>query len=144
MRTIVSAILSVAVAVLIVTACTPSASTAAHSGAPAVPTGLPGSSTPVSITLSPVAPASAHELAAAAKLISERVVRSGLPVLSAAAGHAGAATVFGGNVVLTGRAADKTALEDLAGMGVLRLRHVLLQEPAGGATNGMHAWCTRG
>jgi hypothetical protein len=136
MRTIVSALLGVAVAVLMVTACTSSASTAAPSGTSAAPTGLSNSSAPVSITLSPVAAASAHELAAAAKLISERVAQSGLPVLSAAAGHAGAAAVSRGNVVLTGLAADKTALEGLAGMGVLRFRHVLLEEPAGGATNG--------
>jgi hypothetical protein len=136
MRTIVSAIAGVAVAVLTVTACTSSASTAAPSGTPAAPTGLSDSSAPVSITLSPVAPASAHELAAVAKLISERVAQSGLPVLSAAAGPAGAATVSGRNVVLTGLVADKTALEGLAGMGVLRIRHVLLQEPAGGQSNG--------
>jgi len=96
-------------------------------GGPAAPTGLSGSSAQVSITLSPVAPASAPELAAAARLISERVVQSGLP---------GAATVSGRNVVLTGRAADKAALEGLAGMGVLRIRHVLLEEPAGEAASG--------
>jgi hypothetical protein len=97
------------------------------SGGPAAPAGLSGSSAQVSITLSPVTPASAAELAAAARLISERVAGSGLP---------GAATVSGQNVVLTGHAADKTALEGLAGMGVLRFRHVLLEEPAGGAANG--------
>jgi preprotein translocase subunit SecD len=96
-------------------------------GGPAASTGLSGSSASVSITLSPVTPASADELAAAARLISERVVQSGLP---------GAASVSGRNVVLTGPAADKTALEDLARMGVLRFRHVLLEEPAGGAANG--------
>jgi SecDF, P1 head subdomain len=136
MRTLASALLTVAVVALTMTACTSSASPAAPSGTPAAPTGLSNSSAPVSITLSPVAPVSAHELAAAARLISERVVQSGLPVLSAAAGHAGAATVSGRNVVLTGLAADKTALEGLAGMGVLRFRHVLLEEPAGGAVNG--------
>lgn len=96
-------------------------------GGPAAPTGVSDSSAPVSVTLSPVVPASARELAAAARLISERVARSGLP---------GAATVSGRNVVLTGHAADKTALEGLAGMGVLRFRHVLLEEPAGGAASG--------
>ena len=96
-------------------------------GGPAAPSGLSGSSASVSITLSPVAPTSADELAAAARLISERVVQSGLP---------GAATVAGRNVVLTGPAADKKALEGLAGMGVLRFRHVLLEEPAGGAASG--------
>jgi SecDF, P1 head subdomain len=136
MRTIVSAMLSVAATVLTVTACTSSASTPAPSGTSAAPTGLSGSSASVSITLSPVAPASAHELAAAAQLISERVAQSGLPVLSAAGSHAGAATVSGRNVVLTGLAADKTALEGLAGMGVLRFRHVLLEEPADGAASG--------
>jgi hypothetical protein len=98
-----------------------------YGGTPSAPAGLSGSSAPVSITLSPVAPASAHELAAAARLISERVAQSGLP---------GAATVSGRNVVVTGLAADKTALEGLAGMGVLRFRHVLLEEPAGGAASG--------
>ena len=98
-----------------------------NGGGPAAPTGLSGSSASVSITLSPVAPTSADELAAAARLISERVVQSGLP---------GAATVAGRNVVLTGPAADKAALEGLAGMGVLRFRHVLLEEPAGGAASG--------
>jgi hypothetical protein len=136
MRTAVSAIAGVAAAALMVTACTSSSSTAAPSGTSAAPTGLSSSSAPVSITLSPEAPASAHELAAAAQLISERVARSGLPVLSGAAGHAGAATVSGRNVVLTGLAADKTALEGLAGMGVLRFRHVLLEEPAGGKVMG--------
>jgi len=90
----------------------------------------------VEITLSPVARVSADQLAAAARLISERVARSGLPVLPAAASHAGAATVVGPNVVLTGLAADKSALEGLAGMGVLRFRHVLLEEPADGPANG--------
>ena len=98
-----------------------------NGGGRAAPNGLSGSSAPVTITLSPVASASAAELAAAARLISERVALSGLP---------GTATVSGGNVVLTGHAADKTALEGLAGMGVLRFRHVLLEEPAGGAANG--------
>jgi len=98
-----------------------------NGGGPAAPTGLSGSSARVSITLSPVAPASADELAAAARLISARVAQSGLP---------GAATVSGRNVVLTGPAADKTALEGLAGMGMFRFRHVLLEEPAGGAASG--------
>jgi SecD-like export protein len=136
MRTLASTMLGVAVLVLTVTACTSSASPAAPSGTPSAPTGLSSSSAPVSITLSPVAPASARELAAAARLISKRVAQSGLPVLSAAAGHGGAATVSGRNVVLTGLAADKTALEGLAGMGVLRIRHVLLEEPAGGVASG--------
>jgi preprotein translocase subunit SecD len=136
MRTIVPAMLGIAVAVLTVTACTSSASTAAPSGTPAAPTGFSSSSAPVAITLSPVAPASAHELAAAAQMISERVARSGLPVLSATAGHSGAATVSGPDVVLTGLATDKAALEGLAGMGVLRFRRVLLQEPAGGQAYG--------
>ena len=136
MRTLASTILGVAVLGLMVTACTSSASPAAPSGTPSAPTGLSNSSAPVSITLSPVAPATAHELAAAARLISKRVAQSGLPVLSSAAGHAGAATVSGRNVVLTGLAADKTALEGLAGMGVLRIRHVLLEEPAGGGASG--------
>jgi hypothetical protein len=96
-------------------------------GGPAARSGLSGSSAPVSITLSPVAPASAPELAAAARLISERAVQSGLP---------GAATVSGRNVVLTGLAADKAELEGLAAMGMLRFRHVLLEEPAGGAASG--------
>lgn len=113
-----------------------SASPAASSGTAAARTGTSNNSARVSITLSPVAPASAHKLAAAARLISERVARSGLPVLSAAAGHAGAATVSGRNIVLTGLAADKTALESLAGMGVLRIRHVLLEQPPGGAAYG--------
>ena len=135
MRTLASTILGVAVLGLMVTACTSSASPAAPSGTPSAPTGS-NSSAAVSITLSPVAPATAHELAAAARLISKRVAQSGLPVLSSAAGHAGAATVSGRNVVLTGLAADKTALEGLAGMGVLRIRHVLLEEPAGGGASG--------
>ena len=122
------AVLAVAVSLIVVKSI--------DGGGPAAPTGLSGSSASVSITLSPVAPASVPELAAAAQLISERVARSGLPVLSAAAGHAGAATVSGRNVVLTGLAADKTALEGLARTGMLRFRHVLLEEPAGGAVNG--------
>jgi preprotein translocase subunit SecD len=137
MKTTVSAIAGVAVAALMVTACTSSGSSAVPAGTPAPSTtSAPAAQQVVSITLSPVAPASAAELAAAAKLISERVAQSGLPVTSAAGSNAGAATVSGGNVVLTGPAADKTALEGLAGMGVLRLRHVLLEEPAGGAATG--------
>lgn len=135
MRTTVSAIAGVAVTVLMVTACTssapsaPSAPSAAPSGPPAASiSSAPAVQSFVSITLSPAVPASAHVLADAAQLIGERAARSGLL-------HARAA-VSGRNVVLTGLAADETALEGLAGMGVLRFRHVLLQEPAGGETSG--------
>jgi hypothetical protein len=129
MRTTGSAIAGVAAAVLMVTACTSSASSTAPSGTPvASVSSAPAVQSFVSITLSPVVPASAHDLAAAAQLIGERAARSGLL-------HARAA-VSARNVVLTGLAADETALEGLAGMGVLRIRNVLLQQPAGGGTNG--------
>jgi preprotein translocase subunit SecD len=129
MRTTGSAIAGVAVAVLMVTACTSSASSTAPSGTPAASiSSAPAVQSFVSITLSPVVPASTHDLAAAAQLIGERAARSGLL-------HARAA-VSGRNVVLTGLAADQNALESLAGMGVLRIRHVLLQQPAGGGTHG--------
>jgi hypothetical protein len=129
MRTTGSAMAGVAVAVLMVTACTSSASSAAPPGTPAASiSSAPAVQSFVSITLSPVVPASAHDLAAAAQLIGERAARSGLR-------HARAA-VSGRNVVLTGLAADENALEGLAGMGVLRIRHVLLQQPPGGGTHG--------
>jgi preprotein translocase subunit SecD len=137
MRTMASSLLGVAVAVLVVTGCTSSGSTAAPTGSPVATTGPstgPATQSSVSITLSPVGSASAAELAAAAKVISERVAQSGLPVISNT-NSGDAAIVSGRNVVLNGLAADKAALEDLTGMGVLRVRHLLLEE-SGGVTSG--------
>jgi preprotein translocase subunit SecD len=82
----------------------------------------------VSITLSPAAPASGHELTAAARLIGQRADRAGLAGVQV--------TVTGQDVVLTGPAGDQAELKALAGTGVLRIRQVLLQAAARGRAHG--------
>ena len=86
---------------------------------PAVPPGPPGRV--VSITLSPVTPASTGVLAAAARLLGQRAAYLRLPSTRA--------QVSGPDVVLTGPAADATQLRALAAVGVLDFRQVLLYQP---------------
>jgi preprotein translocase subunit SecD len=106
--------------------------TPASSATPAASAGPASSSAPavqssVSITLTPVGPASAQGLAAAAQLLNTRAATAGLKDTKAA--------VVGGNVVLTGPATAKAALETMAGTGVLRMRQVLM-EASGGTVSG--------
>ena len=93
---------------------------------PAVPPGPPGRV--VSITLSPVTPASTGVLAAAARLLGQRAACLHLPSTQA--------QVSGPDVVLTGPAADATQLKTLAVAGVLNFRQVLLYQPYRGTTYG--------
>ena len=86
---------------------------------PAAPPGPPGRV--VSITLSPVTPASTGVLAAAARLLGQRAAYLHLPSTQA--------QVSGPDVVLTGPAADATQLKTLAVAGVLNFRQVLLYQP---------------
>jgi hypothetical protein len=82
----------------------------------------------VSITLSPVTPASTGVLSAAARLLDQRAAYLHLPSTRA--------QVSGPDVVLTGPAADQTQLQALAVAGVLNFRQVLLYQPYRGATYG--------
>lgn len=82
----------------------------------------------VSITLSPVTPASTGVLAAAARLLGQRAAYLHLPSTQA--------QVSGPDVVLTGPAADATQLRALAVAGVLNFRQVLLYQPYRGTTYG--------
>jgi SecD-like export protein len=91
--------------------------------APAPP-GAPGRV--VSITLSPVTPASTGVLAAAARLLGQRAAYLHLPDTHA--------QVSGPDVVLTGPAADQAQLKAIAMAGVLDFRQVLLYQPYRGAT----------
>ena len=93
--------------------------------APAPP-GAPGRV--VSITLSPVTPASTGVLAAAARLLGQRAAYLHLPSTQA--------QVSGPDVVLTGPAADAAQLKSLAVAGVLDFRQVLLYQPYRGTTYG--------
>ena len=93
---------------------------------PAAPPGPPGRV--VSITLSPVTPASTRVLAAAARLLGQRAAYLHLPSTQA--------QVRGPDVVLTGPAADATQLKTLAAAGVLSFRQVLLYQPYRGTTYG--------
>ena len=93
---------------------------------PAALPGPPGGV--VSITLSPVTPASTGVLAAAARLLGERAAYLHLPSTQA--------QVSGPDVVLTGPAADATQLRALAVAGVLDFRQVLLYQPYRGTTYG--------
>ena len=86
---------------------------------PASRPGPPGRA--VSITLSPVTPASTGVLAAAARLLGQRAAYLHLPDTQA--------RVFGPDVVLTGPAADQAQLKALAMTGVLNFRQVLLYQP---------------
>ncbi len=92
---------------------------------PAAPPGPPGR---VSITLSPVTPASTGVLAAAARLLGQRAAYLHLPSTQA--------QVSGPDVVLTGPAADAAQLKSLAVAGVLDFRQVLLYQPYRGTTYG--------
>jgi len=96
------------------------------SSAPGQQTSSPGPV--VKITLSPTAPASAGVLAAAARLLRQRLAYVNLPEARAA--------VAGPNVVLTGPVGDKAQLEALAAPGVLQMRQVLRFEAAGGPASG--------
>ena len=91
---------------------------------PAAPPGAPGRV--VSITLSPVTPASTGVLAAAARLLGQRAAYLHLPSTQA--------RVLGPDVVLTGPEADQAQLKTLAMAGVLDFRQVLLYQPYRGAT----------
>ena len=82
----------------------------------------------VSITLSPVTPASTGVLAAAARLLGQRAAYLHLPSTRA--------QVSGPDVVLTGPAADAAQLKSLAVAGVLDFRQVLLYQPYRGTTYG--------
>ena len=92
----------------------------------AAPPGAPGRV--VSITLSPVTPASTGVLAAAARLLGQRAAYLHLPSTQA--------QVSGPDVVLTGPAADAAQLKTLAVAGVLNFRQVLLYQPYRGTTYG--------
>jgi len=93
---------------------------------PAAPPGPPGRV--VSITLSPVTPASTGVLAAAARLLGQRAAYLHLPSIQA--------QVSGPDVVLTGPAADQAQLKAIAVAGVLDFRQVLLYQPYRGTTYG--------
>ena len=93
---------------------------------PAAPPGAAGRV--VSITLSPVTPASTGVLAAAARLLGQRAAYLHLPSTRA--------QVSGPDVVLTGPAADAAQLKSLAVAGVLDFRQVLLYQPYRGTTYG--------
>jgi preprotein translocase subunit SecD len=125
-------------AAALVTACSsaaPPPAPASPGNAPAAtpPSSAPGQQTSspaqvVSITLSPTAPASAGVLAAAARLLRQRLAHVNLPDTGA--------EVAGPNVVLTGPAGDEAQLEALAAPGVLQMRQVLRYQAAGGPAYG--------
>ena len=125
------------VTALCVAACGSSAPVIAHGtgGSPAATsartgsgqgTRLPGQL--VSITLTPTVADSRGDLAAAARLITQRAARLGLPHTDA--------VVAGQDVVVTGPKADEGRLEALAVRGVLRMRQVLLEGSASSGAAG--------
>jgi preprotein translocase subunit SecD len=105
----------------------PSGSAAEQANPTAGPHTLPPSQL-ISITLTPTTPAGAGDLDSAARLIRQRAAQVGESNTEA--------TVSGRGVVLTGPKSDEALLKALSTGGVLRLRHVLLEQVQGGGTDG--------
>jgi SecDF, P1 head subdomain len=85
----------------------------------------------ISITLTPIVAAGPGDLAAAARLVTQRAARLGLQHTDA--------VVAGQDVVVTGPKADEARLEALAVRGVLRMRQVLLEGSASSGAAGTAA-----